>query len=161
MTPARLEFEGLPNDQLLDEVRRLALRERVATADLLRCLIEVDTRRLYLREGCASLFTYCTQVLHLAEGAAYNRIEAARGATLSARARTHCRRLTHIDLGTPARAAPDRGESRHLARRRTPQGKARRRAADRDVASTAASADRAQKSCFSLGMEVMPLESSG
>src|SRR4029079_13969367 len=80
MTPARLEFEGLTNDQLLDEVRRLALRERVATADLLRCLIEVDTRRLYLREGCASLFTYCTQVLHLAEGAAYNRIETARAA---------------------------------------------------------------------------------
>ena len=80
MTPARLEFEGLTNDQLLDEVRRLALRERVATADLLRRLIEVDTRRLYLREGCASLFTYCTQVLHLAEGAAYNRIEAARAA---------------------------------------------------------------------------------
>ena len=50
------------------------------TADLLRCLIEVDTRRLYLREGCASLFTYCTQVLHLAEGAAYNRIEASRAA---------------------------------------------------------------------------------
>jgi len=80
MTPARLEFEGLTNDQPLDEVRRLALRERVATADLLRCLIEVDTRRLYLREGCASLFTYCTQVLHLAEGAADNRIEAVRAA---------------------------------------------------------------------------------
>ena len=37
-------------------------------------------RRLYLREGCASLFTYCTQVLHLSEGAAYNRIETARAA---------------------------------------------------------------------------------
>jgi len=42
--------------------------------------MEIDARRLYLREGCASLFTYCTQVLHLAEGAAYNRIEAARAA---------------------------------------------------------------------------------
>ena len=42
--------------------------------------MEVDARRLYLRECCASLFTYCTQVLHLAEGAAYNRIEAARAA---------------------------------------------------------------------------------
>ena len=31
-------------------------------------------------KGCSSLFTYCTQVLHLAEGAAYNRIEAARAA---------------------------------------------------------------------------------
>lgn len=33
-----------------------------------------------MREGCSSLFTYCTQVLHLAEGSAYNRIEAARAA---------------------------------------------------------------------------------
>ena len=30
--------------------------------------------------GCASMFSYCTRVLHLAEGAAYNRIEAARAA---------------------------------------------------------------------------------
>jgi hypothetical protein len=47
---------------------------------LIRALIELDARRLYLREGCSSLFTYCTQVLHLAEAAAYNRIEAARAA---------------------------------------------------------------------------------
>jgi len=80
MTSETLELEALSDDQLLDELNRLARRERVATADVLRCLIEVDTRRLYLREGCASLFTYCTQVLHLAEGAAYNRIEAARAA---------------------------------------------------------------------------------
>ena len=43
-------------------------------------LMEIDTRRLYLGEGCASMFSYCTRVLHLAEGAAYNRIEAARAA---------------------------------------------------------------------------------
>jgi hypothetical protein len=35
---------------------------------------------VYLREGCSSLFTYCTQVLHLSEGSAYNRIETARAA---------------------------------------------------------------------------------
>lgn len=35
-------------------------------------------RRLYLGAGCSSLFTYCTQVLHLSEHAAYGRIEAAR-----------------------------------------------------------------------------------
>jgi hypothetical protein len=38
----------------------------------------VDSRRLYLGQGCSSLFTYCTQVLHLSEHAAYHRIEAAR-----------------------------------------------------------------------------------
>src|SRR5688572_2593379 len=42
--------------------------------------MELDARRLYLREGCSSLFNYCTQVLHLAEGSAYNRIEASRAA---------------------------------------------------------------------------------
>ena len=42
--------------------------------------MEIDRRRLYLGEGCASMFAYCTQVLHLSEGSAYNRIEAARAA---------------------------------------------------------------------------------
>jgi hypothetical protein len=41
---------------------------------------ELDARRLYLGEGCSSLFAYCTQVLHLSEHAAYGRIEAARAA---------------------------------------------------------------------------------
>jgi hypothetical protein len=45
-----------------------------------RSLTELDVRRLYLGEGYSSLFTYCTQALHLAEGAAYNRIEASRAA---------------------------------------------------------------------------------
>src|SRR5205823_4307829 len=34
--------------------------------------------KLFLGQGCSSLFTYCTQVLHLSEHAAYNRIEAVR-----------------------------------------------------------------------------------
>ena len=42
--------------------------------------MEIDTRRLYLGEVYTPMFSYCTQVLHLAEGAAYNRIEAARAA---------------------------------------------------------------------------------
>jgi hypothetical protein len=42
--------------------------------------MELDTRRLYLAEGCSSLFGYCTQVLRLSEHAAYGRIEAARAA---------------------------------------------------------------------------------
>jgi hypothetical protein len=70
----------LTDAQLLTEVKRLAAAERHATAALLRALIELDERRLYLGEGCSSLFTYCPQVLHLSEGGAYNRIEAARAA---------------------------------------------------------------------------------
>jgi 5-methylcytosine-specific restriction endonuclease McrA len=75
-----LPFTQLSNRELLDEVKRLAAEERRATAELIACLTEVDERRLYLGEGCSSLFTYCTQVLHLSEHAAYGRIEAARAA---------------------------------------------------------------------------------
>jgi hypothetical protein len=73
-------FAQLSNEDLLAEVKRLAAGERQATARLIACLMEVDARRLYLGEGCSSLFTYCTQVLHLSEHAAYGRIEAARAA---------------------------------------------------------------------------------
>ena len=63
---------------LIGEVKALAERERQATAVLIASLAELDARRLYLREGCSSLFTYCTHVLHLSEHAAYGRIQAAR-----------------------------------------------------------------------------------
>jgi HNH endonuclease len=70
----------LSDKALLAEVKRLAEHERVATADLIAILAELDARRLYLGEGCSSLFSYCTRVLHLSEHAAYGRIEAARAA---------------------------------------------------------------------------------
>lgn len=79
MTPTS-SFIDIPDGQLLLELKDLAANEREATAALIACLAEVDARRLYLGEGCSSLFTYCTQVLHLSEHAAYGRIEAARAA---------------------------------------------------------------------------------
>lgn len=71
--PARLT-----NSELLETVERLAQGERDATAELVIHLAELDARRLYLGEGCSSLFAYCTSVLRLSEHAAYGRIEAAR-----------------------------------------------------------------------------------
>jgi hypothetical protein len=68
----------LSDKELLAEVKRLAEHERAATADLIATLAELDARRLYLGEGCSSLLSYCTHVLHLSEHAAYGRIEAAR-----------------------------------------------------------------------------------
>ena len=70
----------LSDRDLLAQVHGAAARERDATVELIALLMEVDARRLYLAEGCASLFTYCRQVLHLSEHAAYHRIEAARAA---------------------------------------------------------------------------------
>jgi hypothetical protein len=63
---------------LLAEVERAVSCERQANARLIALLMEVDSRKLYAGQGYASLFTYCVQVLHLSEHAAYLRIEAAR-----------------------------------------------------------------------------------
>jgi hypothetical protein len=73
-------FDQLSDHDLLAQVRRATRDERHATAHLIALLIELDARKLYLGEGCSSLFTYCTQQLHLSEHAAYLRIEAARAA---------------------------------------------------------------------------------
>ena len=74
------KFGGLSDRDLISEVKRLAPTERNATAALVASLAEMDARRLYLGDGCSSVFTYCTGVLHLSEHAAYGRIEAARAA---------------------------------------------------------------------------------
>jgi hypothetical protein len=70
----------MSNAELLRATERAACDECRATRELLALLAEVDARRLYLAEGCSSLFAYCTQVLRLSEHAAYHRIEAARAA---------------------------------------------------------------------------------
>jgi hypothetical protein len=54
--------------------------QRTASARCVAHLAEIDDRRLYLGAGYSSLFSYCTEVLHLSEAEAYNRIEAARAA---------------------------------------------------------------------------------
>jgi 5-methylcytosine-specific restriction endonuclease McrA len=78
MTNCSLPLDQVSDIDLLERVRRAVQDERNATANLIALLMEVDARRLYLAEGFSSLFTYCTQSLHLSEHAAYNRIEAAR-----------------------------------------------------------------------------------
>jgi HNH endonuclease len=70
--------QHLSDSDLIAEVSRLTEFERQAVAKLVLALSEMDSRRLYLGQGYSSMFTYCTQVLHLAEHAAFNRIEAAR-----------------------------------------------------------------------------------
>ena len=68
----------LSDRDLLAEVERAVSCEREANARLIALLMELDSRKLYAGQGYASLFTYCIQVLHLSEHAAYLRIEAAR-----------------------------------------------------------------------------------
>jgi hypothetical protein len=78
MVTETFRTSDLSDAALLAEVNTSAESERQATAWLIALLAELDARRLYLGEGFSSLFTYCTQALHLSEHAAYGRIEAAR-----------------------------------------------------------------------------------
>ena len=80
MTTNVRDYQTVSDRDLVAMVQQLAGDERRATARLIASLAELDARRLYLGQGCSSLFTYCTQVLHLSEHAAYLRIEAARAA---------------------------------------------------------------------------------
>lgn len=120
-----MQFRDLSDAELTAVVKRLATREREATATLVRSLMEADERRLYLRAGCSSLFTWCTDVIGLADGAAYHRIDVARasrrvpqliealedGSLSLATARTLA---PHV---TPENAEQLIGQARHKSRR--------------------------------------------
>ena len=83
----------LSDRDLLSALFELVDHDRVVEADLLGHLGEVEARQLYLEEGCASMFAYCTEVLHFSEASAYNRIQVARAA------RTHPMLLERIRRG--------------------------------------------------------------
>ena len=111
--------------------------------------MEIDRRRLYLGEGCASMFAYCTQVLHLSEGGAYNRIEAARAAREYPVILELFEQLgDHADRGTAARAASHPGESRRRAGLGTaPVETAHRRARGVAAAEAGCAGGRAEIAC--------------
>jgi hypothetical protein len=68
----------LSDEALIVRMKQCVSQERVATAELIAALGELDIRRLYLGQGFGSLFAYCTRSLHLSERAAASRIAAAR-----------------------------------------------------------------------------------
>ncbi len=72
------EFHSISDDELLQRLSDLLSRSRRVEADLVAHIGEVDERRLYAREACSSMFAYATDVLHLSEHEAYERITAAR-----------------------------------------------------------------------------------
>src|SRR5687768_12407888 len=73
---------GLSDEALLARVEGLVARERVCSVELIANLAELETRDAYIGRGVRSLYLYCTQILHMSEHAAYNRIAAARAARL-------------------------------------------------------------------------------
>lgn len=78
MTSILSAVPKLSDGDLLAQLEHAVGQERHAAAQLIALLMEVDARKLYAKQSCSSLFTYCVQVLHFSEHAAYLRIEAAR-----------------------------------------------------------------------------------
>ena len=74
------ELHSISDDELLRRLAELLKHSRRVESDLVAHIGEVDARRLYAREAASSMFTYCTEVLHLSEHEAYLRIAAARAA---------------------------------------------------------------------------------
>ena len=70
----------LTDDDLIASLRSLVSRSNQLEAAIIQHIQEVETRGLHLDRAYSSLFTFCTDALGFAEGAAYNRIEVARAA---------------------------------------------------------------------------------
>ena len=109
-----VRLSHLSDDDLVSHVATVVGEERRATARLVAALVEFAARQLYLAQGCASLFTYCTNVLHLSEAATYNRTEAVRAAarfpTVLARLEDGSLTLTAVRVLAPV-LTPDNCES--------------------------------------------------
>jgi 5-methylcytosine-specific restriction endonuclease McrA len=73
-------LHSVPDDVLLRRLGELVFHSRRVEADLVSHIGEVEQRRLYASEACPSMFSYCTERLHLSEAEAYLRITVARAA---------------------------------------------------------------------------------
>jgi hypothetical protein len=71
-----LELSSLDSKVLATRLRELAGDRRNVDVDFILHLDEFDRRRAYLEAGYGSLWSYCTEALHLCEGSAGRRIQA-------------------------------------------------------------------------------------
>jgi hypothetical protein len=75
-----MKLKLVSDDELLRRLSEILEHSRHLESELVAHIGEVDVRRLYAREASASMFSYCTEVLHLSESEAYLRICVARSA---------------------------------------------------------------------------------
>jgi hypothetical protein len=68
----------LSDRELLARMPTLVRAERMASAEVIAHLMEIDRRQLYLGEACSSLFAYCRERLGYSEDAALKRMRVAR-----------------------------------------------------------------------------------
>ena len=72
------DHRALSDDELLRRLTALMDQHRQVESEVVAHIAEVDERKLYRGEGCSSMHSYCTEVLHLSEAGAYLRIIVAR-----------------------------------------------------------------------------------
>jgi hypothetical protein len=73
-----MNLTHVKDDELLNTTKQLNETIRNDTSTLLYYLAEVEKRRLFAREGCDSLFSFCKRVLKCSDGQAGRRVNAAR-----------------------------------------------------------------------------------
>ena len=76
----KVSLKTISDQKLLRGLDELVVKSHLNEAELLAYIAEVDHRRLYLEQGCPSMYCYCTEVLHFSEARARHRIHAARAA---------------------------------------------------------------------------------
>ena len=69
-------IKQLSNKELLSHTKLLVQKERNIHIQVLHHLAEIDSRKLFFRQGFFSLFDYAVRELSYSEGAAYRRIKA-------------------------------------------------------------------------------------
>ena len=69
-------IKQLSNKELLSQTKLLVQKERSIHIQVLRHLAEIDSRKLFFKQGFFSLFDYAVRELGYSEGAAYRRIKA-------------------------------------------------------------------------------------
>ena len=67
----------LSDTELLARIPAIVQAERIATAEVVEHLVEVERRRLYLEQACSSLYTYCCERLRYSQDAALKRARVA------------------------------------------------------------------------------------
>ena len=70
------KIKQLSNKELLFQTKFLVQKERDIHIQVLHHLAEIDSRKLYFKQGFSSLFNYVVRELGYSEGAAYRRIKA-------------------------------------------------------------------------------------
>jgi tRNA isopentenyl-2-thiomethyl-A-37 hydroxylase MiaE len=77
-TGETMNFKYLSNENLVETLTEFVRDERKMTSQIIKCINEIDRRKLYLEKGYSSLFDFLTKQMGYSPGSAMRRIDAAR-----------------------------------------------------------------------------------